>query len=99
MYMINNRCGSMVLVNSHNKSKNEDTFKHTCEDALKSAKKRIIHNKIKCNKCGDIIESCSGHDFKYCSCGACAVDGGHDYLRRLGKREDWEELAELERAP
>ncbi|MCI6713396.1 MAG: hypothetical protein MR523_00405 [Lachnospiraceae bacterium] len=25
------------------------------------------------------------HDFKFCSCESCAVDGGHEYLRRCGK--------------
>lgn len=54
----------------------------------------IIANKIKCNKCGEIIESKSEHDFKFCKCGAVAVDGGLEYLRRCGNREDWEELAE-----
>ena len=58
---------------------------------------KIIHNKIRCKKCGDIIESTSVHDFKWCSCGACAVDGGHDYLRRLGYQEDWEEMSEVEK--
>ena len=29
---------------------------------------RIKTNKIKCKKCGDIIESTSVHDFKWCSC-------------------------------
>ena len=56
----------------------------------------ILVNKIKCNKCGDIIESIDQHDFKFCKCGACAVDGGKDYLRRCGNREDWEELSEYE---
>ena len=42
----------------------------------------IIKNAIKCRKCGDVIESTSTHDFKICSCGACAVGGGHEYLRR-----------------
>ena len=53
----------------------------------------IIINKIKCKKCGDEIESKTVHDFKFCKCGAVAVDGGHDYLRRLGYREDWEEMS------
>lgn len=57
---------------------------------------KILVNKIKCNKCGDIIESIDQHDFKFCKCGACAVDGGKDYLRRCGNREDWEELSEYE---
>ena len=35
--------------------------------------------------------------FCFCSCGSCAVDGGHDYLRRCGNREDWEELSEAEK--
>ena len=45
-------------------------------------KKKLIRNRIKCLKCGDIIESKSVHDWVQCSCGACFVDGGHDYLRR-----------------
>ncbi len=59
--------------------------------------KQIIRmNKMKCRKCGDIIESTSVHDFKYCSCGSCAVDGGMEYLKRVGEREDWEELSEYD---
>ena len=38
---------------------------------------RIIKNAIRCKKCGDVIESETVHDFKFCSCGSCAVDGGH----------------------
>lgn len=53
----------------------------------------IIKNAIKCNKCGDIIESTYRHDFKWCSCKECAVDGGKAYLRRVG--ENWEELSEF----
>ncbi|WP_431602801.1 DUF7695 domain-containing protein [Faecalibacterium prausnitzii] len=41
-------------------------------------------------------ESCTVHDFKFCSCGSCAVDGGHEYLRRCGNPEDWEELSETQ---
>ena len=58
---------------------------------------KIIRNAIRCKKCGDVIESKTVHDFKFCSCGSCAVDGGHDYLRRCGNREDWEELPEAEK--
>ena len=57
---------------------------------------KIIVNKIKCKKCGEIIESVHRPDFKFCSCRSVAVDGGKDYLRRLGERENWEELAEIE---
>lgn len=66
----------------------------TCEEGDESMNKILI-NKIKCNKCGDAIESKSVHDFKFCSCHSVAVDGGHDYLRRIGNREDWEELSEM----
>ena len=59
-------------------------------------KKRLIRNKIKCLKCGDIIESKSVHDWVQCTCGACYVDGGHDYMRIGGNKEDWEDLSEWE---
>ena len=56
-------------------------------------------NKIKCNNCKQIIESTHRHDFKVCSCWddngkGCAVDGGKDYLRRLGY--NYEDLSEVE---
>ena len=62
----------------------------------------IITNKVKCNNCGDIIESKSVHDFNCCSCyvktngetGIC-VDGGKDYLRRVGDIKNYEELSEV----
>lgn len=54
---------------------------------------QIRTNKIKCKKCGDIIESINVHDFKWCSCGAVAIDGGREYLRRIGNKEDFEELS------
>ena len=47
----------------------------------------IIKNAIRCNICGNEIESKHRHDFVQCKCGACAVDGGHDYLRRCFKEE------------
>ena len=59
----------------------------------------IKRNAIRCRKCGEVIESRSVHDFKFCSCKACAVDGGREYLRRCGNREDWEEMAEVEEDP
>ena len=58
--------------------------------------KKIIRNRIKCKKCGEIIESTIRHDFKFCKCGAVAVDGGKDYLRRVGNKDDYEELIEYE---
>lgn len=43
---------------------------------------KIIKNAIRCNRCGDEIESTSVHQFVTCGCGTCSVDGGHEYLRR-----------------
>ena len=57
--------------------------------------KKIIRNAIQCKICGDIIESTYGHQFVTCSCKACAVDGGHEYLKRASQMEDcFIELAE-----
>lgn len=59
----------------------------------------IIENKIKCKHCGDIIESKHVHDYKQCSCGKVAVDGGHCYLRRSFKsspKEDYIDLSIVE---
>lgn len=58
--------------------------------------KKFIINKIKFNKCGEIIETIFVHDFKFYKCVAVAVDGGHDYLRRCGNCEDWEKISEIE---
>jgi hypothetical protein len=49
---------------------------------------KIIKNAIQCKLCGEVIESKHVHDFVQCKCGACAVDGGHDYLRRCFRDKD-----------
>lgn len=54
----------------------------------------IVKNAIRCKHCGDVIVSTYRHDFKFCSCQRCAVDGGRDYLRRCGNPDDYEELSE-----
>jgi len=46
--------------------------------------KHIVRNAIKCLECGDVIESLHRHDWAKCSCGACFVDGGREYLRSGG---------------
>lgn len=56
----------------------------------------ILRNAARCFKCGDEIESTHVHDFKSCSCGAIAVDGGREYIRRLGQPEDIIEMSEHE---
>lgn len=49
---------------------------------------KIIKNAIQCKLCNDIIESTYRNEYVSCMCGACAVDGGHDYLRRSFKNEN-----------
>lgn len=58
--------------------------------------KKIIHNRCKCKKCGDVIESTYRHDFVSCRCGAIHTDGGHDYICRGGDLEYIEPLDEYE---
>ena len=42
----------------------------------------IIRNSALCLECNTEIESRHRHDFVKCPCGAIAVDGGKDYLKR-----------------
>lgn len=42
---------------------------------------KVIVNKVKCKKCGSIIESKYTHDFQRCECGLIAIDGGQEYQR------------------
>ena len=58
-------------------------------------KYKIVRNAAMCNKCGDIIESKYRHDFVWCKCGAIAVDGGTDYLKRTGNPDDFHDLSEV----
>ena len=57
---------------------------------------KIIRNMARCKKCGDVIESRHVHDYVPCECGAIAVDGGREDLRRVGGLEAVEELSETE---
>ena len=59
--------------------------------------KNILVNKIQCKKCNDIIESKDVHDFKWCTCKSIAVDGGLEYLRKVGNLENIIELSEFEK--
>lgn len=56
---------------------------------------KILKNKVRCNSCLDVIESTHVHDFRVCKCGKIAVDGGRDYLRRVGDIHNMEELSEM----
>jgi hypothetical protein len=56
-----------------------------------NADQLILRNSIRCNWCGQEIVSSHRHDFRYCTCGRSAVDGGDAYLRRLG--DAWTETS------
>lgn len=63
----------------------------------------IVQNAVICNKCDDFIVSKRRHDFVTCKCGAISVDGGQEYLRRVGDLSaatemSWELPEELYRA-
>lgn len=64
------------------------------EDRRKLNVGDIWSNAITCKKCGDTIRSMNKHDFRRCSCGAVAVDGGSWYGRRVGNPEDYQEIIE-----
>lgn len=50
---------------------------------------KILLNQIECLKCGDKPYSRHRHDMKACKCEAVAVDGGMEYLRRVGNPDDY----------
>ncbi len=58
--------------------------------------KNIKRNAIRCKHCGQVIESISTHDFKWCACKKVFVDGGFEYMRRSGEPKDYEELSVYE---
>ncbi len=57
--------------------------------------RKIKRNRIKCLKCGEVLESTHRHDFVMCECGNF-VDGGREYVRYGGKLEAIELLTEYE---
>ncbi len=56
---------------------------------------RIITNKVKCNNCGDILESMDD-DINICTCHSTAISGGNRSLNRFG--DNYVELSELEKS-
>lgn len=44
----------------------------------------IVQNAVVCLSCGDFIYSAHRHHYNHCTCGSIAVDGGQEYLRRVG---------------
>ena len=57
---------------------------------------KIKANKARCKLCRTVIESTHRHDFLWCRCRSIAVDGGKDYLRRVGEPKNIEELSTYE---
>lgn len=57
----------------------------------------ILRNAIRCNLCGNVIESEYRHDMRWCECGAVAVDGGRSYLKRsfVNSPKDYTEMSEV----
>lgn len=53
----------------------------------------ILLNCASCLSCGDILKSHHRHDFVSCSCGKIGVDGGREYIRRVGSLEHILELS------
>jgi len=48
-------------------------------------KKYIFVKAIICPSCDDTIFSRARHDFIWCSCGNCGIDGGFEYVRTSWK--------------
>lgn len=57
---------------------------------------KVKRNAARCLSCAEVIESKSRHDFKWCGCGKIAVDGGLEYIRRVGDFNNMEDLSEFE---
>ena len=55
------------------------------------SKTYIASNQIRCTSCGGEPFSTHRYDFQPCECGKVAVDGGQDYLKRMGSC--WEEMS------
>lgn len=56
---------------------------------------RILRNRCRCTRCGDVIESQHRHDFQRCKCGTIFADGGTTYVRRgYSLESDIEDLTE-----
>lgn len=50
--------------------------------------KKIIRNIMRCKKCDDVIESRFTHEMVTCKCKSVAIDGGKEYQKMTGDREN-----------
>ena len=53
----------------------------------------IVTNQVECVKCGDKPYSAHAHDMRWCSCRNVAVDGGQEYLKRVGDLGNFKEMS------
>lgn len=44
--------------------------------------------------CETILSTNTGYKLRFCKCGAVGVDGGSDYVRILGYKENWDYVKE-----
>lgn len=44
---------------------------------------------IQCPLCKEKVWSRHRHDFRYCNCGYCAIDGGREYSRLVYGGSEW----------
>lgn len=51
---------------------------------------KVVRNRARCKRCNDIIESKHKYDFVSCRCKAISLDGGTEYQRYIGSREDFD---------
>lgn len=50
--------------------------------------------KVKCLCCGDVLDLDTHYRLMWCSCGSVGVDGGKDYYRILGFKENYNVVEE-----
>jgi hypothetical protein len=53
----------------------------------------IIRNSAMCLVCNEEVVSTHRHDFRQCSCGNIAVDGGLDYFKRSWDKGPWRDTS------
>ncbi len=53
-----------------------------------SIKNTTTVNAIECPDCGDVVYSRAHHDYRNCSCGGIAIDGGFEYSKISYKDEN-----------
>lgn len=51
---------------------------------------------VKCLLCGDVLSLDTNYKLLWCSCSSVGVDGGKDYYRILGFKENYDVVEEKE---